>query len=269
MSARDRTIAGSLLAAMAGAVLFVATYATSASRLFEGLAVALCGAGFCAAATGWAFWILPDERVVDERDDYPSATRERGAENVEAARSLHDVTRRRALNRLLYAALGFLGIALVVPLRSLGPAMGGEPFHTKWRKGSRMQREDGSFVRAADVNVDSVATVFPEGAVGDAQSQVVLVRLPDGLADADDGYIAYSKVCTHAGCPVALYRSSARQLMCPCHQSVFDVVRDGRVVSGPADHALPRLPLRVGADGFIVADGDFPGPVGPGFWEQA
>lgn len=142
-------------------------------------------------------------------------------------------------------------------------------FDTRWRRGDRLRREDGSLVRVDDLEVDSTVTVFPEDAPGDAQSQVALVRLPAALAPATRGYVAYSRVCTHAGCPVALYRAAAKQLLCPCHQSVFDVTRDGAVVAGPADHALPRLPLRIDARGYLRAAAGFGEPVGPGFWERA
>lgn len=268
MIVKDRAIALALFASMLGAALFVAAYATGGDRLYEGLSLALSAAGLCGAAVGWAFWILPDEEVVDERDDFASHVRDRVAEDVETEHAIFDVTRKRFLTRMLYTALGFFGLALIVPIRSLGPALGDSAFHTKWRKGARMQREDGSLVKSVDLNVDSVTTVFPEGAVGDAQSQTVLIRVSDDVASSADGYIAYSKVCTHAGCPVALYRTTAKQLMCPCHQSVFDVVNDGAVVSGPADHALPRLPIEVTADGYVRATGDYPSPVGPGFWER-
>lgn len=264
---KDRAIAFALTIAMAGAVLFIIAYALGGERLYEGLSLAVAAAGLCAAAAGWAFWILPDEQVVEERDDYPSSGWDRAAEDVEVRKAVVDVTRRRMLTRMLYAALGLFGLALIVPVRSLGPALGDAAFHTKWRKGMRMQREDGTFVKASDLNVDSVATVFPEGAIGDAQSQAVLLRVASDTMQSANGYIAYSKVCTHAGCPVALYRADAKQLMCPCHQSVFDVAREGAVVSGPADHALPRLPVEVSADGYVRAAGDFPAPVGPGFWE--
>ncbi len=269
MIVKDRAIAGALLLAMLGAVLFVVSYAISGDRLYEGLSLALSAAGLCGAAVGWAFWILPDEQVVDEHDDYPSAGWDRASEDVEAKSVIFDVTRKKFLTRMLYTALGFFGIALVVPIRSLGPALGDSAFHTKWRKGMRMQREDGSFVKASDLNAGSVVTVFPEGAIGDAQSQTVLIRVADDLAGSANGYMAYSKVCTHAGCPVALYRTDAKQLMCPCHQSVFDVVQNGAVVSGPADHALPRLPIEVSSDGYVRATDDFPAPVGPGFWERS
>jgi ubiquinol-cytochrome c reductase iron-sulfur subunit len=93
--------------------------------------------------------------------------------------------------------------------------------------------------------------------------------LPDSQAAQTQGYMAYSRVCTHAGCPVALYRAADRELICPCHQSVFNVLADGAVVSGPADHPLPRLPIEIGEDGVLRAIGDFPSTVGPGFWEES
>lgn len=267
----DRTIGVSLLIAMAGAVLFVVSYVMGGDRLYEGLSLALAAAGLCAAFVGWAFWVLPDEQVVDERDlqGGPSTSALRACAQDDIAEGGALLTRNKLLTRMLYTALGFVGLALLVPLRSLGPALGDSAWHTKWRKGLRLQREDGSFVRGSDLNVNSVVTVFPEGAIGDQQSQTVLIRLPSMIPDTADGYVAYSKVCTHAGCPVALYRAAAKQLMCPCHQSVFDVTGDGRVVSGPADHALPRLPIEVASDGFVRATGDFPGPVGPSFWERS
>ncbi|MBV8374760.1 MAG: Rieske (2Fe-2S) protein [Candidatus Eremiobacteraeota bacterium] len=169
---------------------------------------------------------------------------------------------------LLGAALASFAAALIVPIRSLGPAPDGALFHTRWRKGVGLAREDGSLVRAGDLNVDSAIAVFPQDALGDSQSQATLIRLPDDVAGSPGGYIAYSRLCTHAGCPVALYRAQSKELLCPCHQSVFDVVAGGAVVSGPADRALPRLPIEVGGDGILRARGDFPEPVGPDFWER-
>lgn len=269
MNRAERIIAISLIVAALGSIGFIVAYATGGDHTFEGSALVLAAAGFAAAALGWSFGIIPHEQVVDLREEYPSPRSERRDEQLEVRRVWGEVSRKRALLPLLYAALGVFGMALVVPLRSLGPALGGTLFHTKWRRGVRLVREDGSPVRAGDLNVDSVVTVFPEGAVGDALSQTVLIRLPDELAESVQGYIAYSKVCTHAGCPVALYRRAAKELMCPCHQSVFDVVENGAVVSGPADRALPRLPIAVGGDEYLIATGDYPEPVGPGFWERA
>jgi ubiquinol-cytochrome c reductase iron-sulfur subunit len=123
--------------------------------------------------------------------------------------------------------------------------------------------------------VGSVITVFPQGREGSADSQAVLIRVEDGalqlppdrLAGAPGGLVAYSKVCTHAGCPVGLYETQTHRLLCPCHQSTFDVLRGAQPVFGPAARPLPQLPIEIGPDGLLRATGDFTEPVGPGFWE--
>lgn len=265
---RQLVIALGLCASILGSAGFIAAYATGGSRVWEGLGIALAAAGLSAAALGWAFWIVPNEIVVDEIETYPSPPQERAAESTEVAEEVREISRPGMLLGLLGAAVASFAAALIVPLRSLGTAPDGTLFHTRWRSGSRIVHDDGTPVRIGDLNVDSAITVFPEGAVGDAQSQTMLIRLPSDLAAGTDGYIAYSKVCTHAGCPVALYRAQDHELICPCHQSAFDVLREGAVLSGPADHALPRLPIEVSDDGALRATGDFPVPVGPGFWER-
>jgi ubiquinol-cytochrome c reductase iron-sulfur subunit len=131
-------------------------------------------------------------------------------------------------------------------------------------------------MRPEELPLDSVRTVFPEGFVGRPDSQTLLIKinpgdlsLPDGRdAWAPQGCIAYSKVCTHAGCPVGLYRARQHLLLCPCHQSTFDVTRGAVPVFGPAARPLPQLPMEVGPDGYLVASGDFPEPIGPGFWDM-
>ncbi|MGA9274895.1 MAG: Rieske (2Fe-2S) protein [Candidatus Cybelea sp.] len=265
---KHAAIATALILAIIGSALFIAAYFTGGDRLYEGLSLALAAAGLSAAALGWAFWIVPNEQVVDEIVTYPSSPGERVAESGEAAGELRQIGRPRMLVALLSAALASFAAALIVPIRSLGPAPDRLLFHTRWRKGDRIVREDGSLVHVDDLNVDSAITIFPEDALGDSQSQATLIRLPGDVAASADGYIAYSRLCTHAGCPVALYRAASKELLCPCHQSVFDVVDNGTVVSGPADHALPRLPIEVGSDGILRATGDFPEAVGPGFWER-
>jgi len=268
MSARERIVAAFLSLAIVASGGFVAAYVTGGSRLYEGVALTAAASLFCAAALGFAFWVLPHEQSVDEIEEYPSEPIDRAEQTRAIGDAARNVGRSKALARLLALALGAFGLALVVPIRSLGPNPGDTLFRTKWRKGSRLTRTDGSFVRADDMEVRGVEVVFPEGAIGDPMSQATLLRLPIGLvADAPDGYVAYSRLCTHAGCPVALYRSSSHELVCPCHQSVFDAAANGAVRSGPADHALPRLPI-ADDDGVLRATGDFPVPVGPGFWER-
>ncbi len=266
---KDAAIASALFVAILGSAIFIAAYFTTADRLFEGLGLAIAAAALCAAALGWAFWIIPDEQVVEEIETYPSPPGQRAAQSGEVAESAREVTRSRMLIALLGAALGSFGLALILPLRSLGLAPDTLLFHTRWRKGERVVRDDGSPVHVNDVNVDSSLTVFPEGATDDAQSVATLIRVSEETPGTAGGYMVYSRLCTHAGCPVALYRADVKELICPCHQSVFDVLANGSVVAGPADHPLPRLPIEVGADGILRASGDFPDPVGPGFWERA
>ncbi|MER3418889.1 MAG: ubiquinol-cytochrome C reductase, partial [Chloroflexota bacterium] len=178
-------------------------------------------------------------------------------------------TRRRFLIRMLLTAVGGLAAALAIPVFSLGPAPGRELFQTAWRRGSRLVGVD-------DLAVDAVTTVFPEGYAGDAQAQTLLIRVPEGLLRlpperatwAPGGYVAYSKVCTHAGCPVGLYRAAERKLICPCHQSTFDVLDGARPVFGPAARPLPQLPIQLQPDGTFIALGDFDEPIGPGFWNM-
>jgi ubiquinol-cytochrome c reductase iron-sulfur subunit len=268
MTRRERIVAMLLVLAILGAGLFIYGYVAGGDILYEGGGFFVAMASLCGAALGWAFWILPYEQVVDEVRDIPSAPFDRVAQNKELRRGLQEISRSRALGALLASALGAVGLAAIVPIRSLGPSPDKVLFHTKWRKGSKVTRADGTIVHANDLSAGEIETVFPEDAVGDQMSQVALIRTNPGLADGVDGYFAYSRVCTHAGCPVAIYRASQEQLLCPCHQSLFDVARDGAVVAGPADRPLPRLPIRIAADGTLVATGDFSAPVGPGFWER-
>jgi len=97
---------------------------------------------------------------------------------------------------------------------------------------------------------------------GSRLNQILLVRLAADELDEDtragsaDGVVAYSGVCTHAGCDVTLWQAETRRFRCPCHESEFDPRDRGRVVGGPAPRRLPRLPVKV-VDGVIVAGGSF------------
>jgi len=267
---RERAIAASLLLAIAGSIGFMVAYGLQSSAQWQGAALAASFAGLMTAALGWARWILPHEQVVDLRDVAPQPLEERAGQVEAYAHGVAQLTRRRWLTRVAYAAVGMLGLAALFPIGSLGPEPDGKLFHSRWRRGTRLVRADGSALRGDDLNVGGVETIFPEGSIGDQQSMAVLVRLPEGAAsDAVSGYIAYSKICTHAGCPVALYRAADHRLVCPCHQSIFDAANDASVIDGPADRPLPRLPIALERDGFLRATSDFTDAPGPGFWEHA
>jgi ubiquinol-cytochrome c reductase iron-sulfur subunit len=260
------------LTALMGFVLLV-IYAAGGQTQLEGLILAVALGALGAGIVLWAQSLMDTPIVVEERHPATS-TAEETADFQAALTEEAGFTRRKALVGMLLAAFGGLGAALLIPALSLGPAPGQEQFTTAWRKGLRLVRGDGSPVRADDLTMDSYLTVFPEGAPGSADSQTLLIRVPPELleltaeraAGAPNGYVAYSKICTHAGCPVGLFRATERRLICPCHQSTFDVLRGATPVFGPAGRPLPQLPIRLQADGTFVADGDFNEPVGPSFW---
>jgi ubiquinol-cytochrome c reductase iron-sulfur subunit len=224
----------------------------------------------------WGKYLFPTEKVTEARDPLSSdvvAQTETADLLVEAET---DVTRRSFLTRLLIGAGGAFAVAMVFPLRSLGPSPGSSLLRTRWTPGSRVVDETGKPVRVDDLPPNGVITVFPEHHVTAEDSQAILVKVPTEdlsmlagpAAWAPGGNICYSKICTHAGCPVGLYIAALHELQCPCHQSAFDVLDAGRVVFGPAPRALPQLPLEVDGQGFLRARGDFPVPVGPGWWSR-
>ena len=145
-----------------------------------------------------------------------------------------------------------------------------------------------ALVRPEDQEPGSMMTVFPfrdserddeeallKGLRG-SDHPVMLIRLrPDtpriwkaGQENLHYGdYIAYSKICTHLGCPTSLYESQTNRILCPCHQSQFIATEYGKPVFGPAARPLPQLPITVNDEGYLVARGDFPEAIGPSFWE--
>lgn len=182
------------------------------------------------------------------------------------------VTRRGVFGRLWWLAFGsfaVLGLAPLVALRR-APASNG----SGWARGTRLVTPQGKPLKADDLVVGAVQTVFPEGKTEAPMAATLLLRVEDDALRptperhdwVQHGNVAFSKICTHAGCPVALYRKESHQLYCPCHQSVFDVREAAKPVSGPATRALPQLALDVDRDGYLIARGDFTEPVGPDEW---
>jgi ubiquinol-cytochrome c reductase iron-sulfur subunit len=196
-----------------------------------------------------------------------------GEDNDAPVSEVEPVARRTLLQRLLIGAAALLGLGLAAPIASLGPAPRDTLRRTPWADGVRLVTTDGEPIRPDDVAVGGVNTVWPEGHVEIERASVILVRLsergpqpPTNLAWVVDGdLVAYSKVCTHAGCPVGLFRERDDALFCPCHQSTFDAARGAVPTFGPAARGLPQLPLGTDADGYLAALGDFTEQVGPAF----
>jgi ubiquinol-cytochrome c reductase iron-sulfur subunit len=258
---------------IAGSITIAVGYLRHGETQLTGIGVAAAFAGLAITLVAWGNYLMPAEQVTGDREPFGDVEEQAALE-----RELHDpeMSRRSALRRGLVAAVGVLGAAAILPLRSLGPAPRRSLAVTPWRSGTRLITDDGRPVRATEVPADGLVTVFPEGHPGSSDGQAVLIRTTPGLlrprpgrADwSPEGLVAYSKLCTHAGCPVGLYEPDSHTLLCPCHQSVFDVLDGARPRSGPAAVSLPQLPLRIDADGYLVATGDFSDPVGPAYWER-
>jgi len=268
----SRGVALGLAISIVGSAALVVIYVADGSVQLQGIALALALGGMGTAIVIWAVGLIDAPIEVEERHSFARAE----GPAVVLGASTEEITRRRFLTRLLAGAGAILAAALVLPAFSLGPQPGTDLFRTAWRRGMRLVDSGNRPVRPDDLVLDSVRTVFPQGFVGRADSQTLLIKvspsdlaLPNGRdAWAPDGCVAYSKVCTHAGCPVGLYRAKEHLLLCPCHQSTFDVLRGAVPVFGPAARPLPQLPIEVDAEGYLVALGDFPDPIGPGFWDM-
>jgi ubiquinol-cytochrome c reductase iron-sulfur subunit len=260
------------LTAVSGVGL-LAVYILGGQTQVEGVLLAIALAALGAGIVLWARHLMVTPDVIEER--HPASSTAAEAADFQAALTEEaGFSRRRLLVGMLVTAFDGLGAALAIPALSLGPAPGAEVFSTSWRPGKRVVGEDGMPIRATDLQLDSLVTVFPEGAVGSADSQALLIRVPPDVlrldperaAWAPNGYVCYSKICTHAGCPVGLYRSTDRRLICPCHQSTFEVTAGAVRVFGPAGRPLPQLPIRLEADGTFTAIDDFLEAVGPSIW---
>jgi ubiquinol-cytochrome c reductase iron-sulfur subunit len=260
-----------------------------------GLTLGLSLASLGAAIVVWAKKLLPEEISIQDRHDQPSLD-ERALTGATILNMVDEtgIKRRPLLKGALLVGAAPLGLAAAAPLiGGLIKKPGNILFETAWKPAGgkliRLTREDGSEIRPEDVSVGGQATVFPgvpHGATNQhADSPVLLIHLRQQDADklranlnrvavnAEDGgamwgnYVAYSKICTHAGCPASLYEQQTNRLLCPCHQSQFQITDNARPVFGPATRRLPMLPLAV-ENGVLVAKSDFRVPIGPGFWER-
>jgi ubiquinol-cytochrome c reductase iron-sulfur subunit len=269
----ERAAATAFVVSAAAGIGLMIVYWRGGQPQLEGLLIAVAFGGLAVGLAFWANGLMHGGPYVEEREQLiadPAA-----AAALQADLERHGIARRTLLRRTLVLAGAGIGAALLFPLRSLGPKPGRELLRTPWAPGVRVVTLDGTPVRAEQVPLDGLLTVFPESAPGSADGQTVMVRVPPDQLHLSpertgwtvNGIIAFSKVCTHAGCPVGLYEASSRQLLCPCHQSAFDVLRGALPVSGPAAWPLPQLPLAVDADGVLHATGDFSEPVGPGWWK--
>jgi ubiquinol-cytochrome c reductase iron-sulfur subunit len=294
---REREVAALFGLSTLGTLLFIVAYfaikpdgpdfldeVTLSTRLLGvglGLALFCIGAG----AIHWAKTLMPDDEVVNERKPMRSSE----ADRAEAVAVMKEgaagagLGRRKLIRNSLLGALAPLGLLAIIPLRDLGPLPGAKLAATWWKEGRRLVTDPtGRPIKPADIPIGGVIHVTAEG-IDDsphplderAKATTLVIRLePDEIKNKKqrdwsvDGIVAYSKICTHVGCPVGLYEQQTHHLLCPCHQSTFDVTRDCAVIFGPAARPLPQLPLAVDDEGYLVARADFQEPIGPSFWER-
>jgi ubiquinol-cytochrome c reductase iron-sulfur subunit len=254
------------------------------------LSIALLALG--AGSIIWVRHLTPNIEIAEERHDLRSAEEDRKAFKRDFAEgaAISQVTKRPLVRRTMLLATAPLALAPLVLLRDLGPLPQTDLRNTVWRKGLRAVTLGGNRpLRPSDISTPgSMITVIPQGYQDDdnalAKAGVILIKFAPGELHIPtnhnggtvvstmnwtiDNIVAYSKICTHVGCPVALYEQTTHHILCPCHQSTFDAANGANVIFGPAARALPQLPLMLDSEGYIAAASDFTQPVGPSFWER-
>jgi ubiquinol-cytochrome c reductase iron-sulfur subunit len=247
-----------------------------------GVALFTIGAG----AVHWARTLMSDVETAAERHPIEADPETKAQVLADFAQGAKESQfgRRKLIRNTMFGALAMVPLSGVVLLRDLGPLPEDKLRHTLWTKGTLIINQNTNKpLRPEDVAVGSLTFAVPEGleeTQADYQEQIakaalMIVRItPDNIKDkrerewAHQGIVAFSKICTHVGCPISLYEQQTHHVLCPCHQSTFDLSDGARVIFGPAGHALPQLRISVNDQGYLEALGDFEEPVGPSFWER-
>jgi ubiquinol-cytochrome c reductase iron-sulfur subunit len=293
----ERIIAACFILSMLASFGFIAAYvglevhsvdATLRSNLALGMSMSVAFLAMGVGATLWVRNVMPDVEQVEQRHPLASdeEDRERFAKTFTEGAEASGFVKRPLLRRTLIAASVPLALAPIVVLRDMGPLPGTSLRYTVWRKGKRMVIfGPNTPLRAVDFSTPGqMITMIPEGYAEDqnvlAKATVIIIKFAPGQLIPDrpgnpgtvmnwtvDNIVAYSKICTHVGCPVALYEETTHHILCPCHQSTFNAAQGAQVLFGPAPRPLPQLPIGTDAQGFLIATSDFHVPVGPSFWE--
>jgi ubiquinol-cytochrome c reductase iron-sulfur subunit len=247
-----------------------------------GLSLFSIGAG----AVHWARTLMTDVEMSDERHpiEAPPDLRAKIHEDWRQGVKESGLGRRKLIRNTMLGALTLVPLTSIVLLRDLGPLPGTKLRHTLWSKGKLLvNMNTNEPLRPSDVTVGSLTFAKPEGLEEHdhgfqneiAKAALMIVRIqPEDIKDkrelewSHEGIVAYSKICTHVGCPISLYEQQTHHVLCPCHQSTFDLSDGARVIFGPAGHALPQLRIGVNEEGYLEALSDFEEPVGPAFWER-
>jgi ubiquinol-cytochrome c reductase iron-sulfur subunit len=293
----ERLVAACFLLSFLASAGFVAAYvglevhsidATLRSNLALGLSMSVAFLAIGAGATIWVRHLTPDVELVEERHPLASTEEEREefAKTFTEGAEASGFTKRPLLRRTLITASAGLALAPLVVLRDMGPLPGTILRHTVWKRGMRMLvYGPNTPLRPADFSSPGqMITVVPEGYQENqdelAKAATIIIKFAPGQLKwarpgvpgtvknwTVDNIVAYSKICTHVGCPVALYEQTTHHILCPCHQSTFDATNGAQVLFGPAPRPLPQLPIGTDSQGYMIATSDYRVPVGPSFWE--
>ncbi|HEV7825430.1 MAG TPA: ubiquinol-cytochrome c reductase iron-sulfur subunit [Mycobacteriales bacterium] len=296
----ERRIAALLILAGLASLAFVVVYiawpfhyelGANRAKWFTPLLGSTLGLSLFAVGAAIIIWgkkLMPEEVAVQDRHDGASPEDERKltAATLLSAYEETGLRRRPLLKGALALGTAPIGLAIGAPfIGSMIKDPGNALFETGWGKGTHLVRHDGTKIRPADMKPGAIETVFPGipgGATNrHADSPTLLIHLREdeaekaiantraGREDWHQGnFFAFSKICTHAGCPASLYEQQTNRLLCPCHQSQFDVLDACRPVFGPATRSLPQLAIALDADGYFVSQRDYTMAVGPAFWER-
>jgi ubiquinol-cytochrome c reductase iron-sulfur subunit len=265
---------------------------TLRSNLALGLSMSVMFLALGLGALVWVRQLMPNLEVTQQRHDLRSPEKQRQATEAyfkEGTANSEFVKRPLVRRTLMLATLPLLA-APVVLLRDLGPQPGTSLRHTVWSPGRRLlvQGTNQPITPEEFSAPGSMITIVPDGYEDDpdalTKAAVILIKLRPGELHIPtrhqgstlvgtmnwtvDNIVAYSKICTHVGCPVALYEQTTHHILCPCHQSTFEATTGATVIFGPAARPLPQLPMTTDSSGFLVARSDFTEPVGPSFWER-
>jgi quinol---cytochrome c reductase iron-sulfur subunit len=297
----ERLVAALFILSLLASIGFIAAYvglevgsvdATLRSNLALGLSMSIAFLALAVGAVIWVRHIMPTVELTEERHPMRSdpEKREDFKETFEEGAQTSQFTKRPLLRRTLIAATLPLAAAPIVLLRDLGPLPGTSLRHTVWRKGMRLLTYGANTpIRPGDFSSPGgMITVVPDGFQDNqdalAAATAIIIKFQPGVMRFGkpnqvrggyvtpnwtvDNIVCYSKICTHVGCPAALYEQTTHHILCPCHQSTFDAPNGAQVLFGPAPRPLPQLPITVDAQGYLVAQSDFHEPVGPSFFER-
>jgi len=289
----EKVVASLFILAMLAGFGFIAAYiglevhsldAVLRSNLALGLSMAVAFLALGAGAVIWVRHLMPEVELTEARKPLRSSPEDKAAfkETFTEGADASQFVKRPILRRTLIAATVPVAVAPIVLLRDMGPLPRKSLEFTVWKRGTRLVAfgTNRPLTPAEFSTPGSSLSVIPEGYADDddalAKAATTLIKFRPGELQPPtrmnwtvENIVAYSKICTHVGCPAALYEQTTHHILCPCHQSTFDATRGAEVLFGPATRPLPQLPITVNAEGFLVAQSDYQEPVGPSYWERS